>query len=77
MSYDAICEPPKAPEIEASRAEGGQPEIRPSMVFSIEPGIYLPEVGGFRHSDTVAITETGNHKMGPHVEKPTDLTITV
>jgi Xaa-Pro aminopeptidase len=29
------------------------------MVFTIEPGIYDPAVGGFRHSDTVAVTEHG------------------
>jgi Xaa-Pro dipeptidase len=34
--------------------------IEPGMVFSIEPGIYLPGVGGFRHSDTVLITNDGN-----------------
>ena len=34
--------------------------IEPGMVFSIEPGIYLPGIGGFRHSDTVLITEHGN-----------------
>ena len=34
--------------------------IEPGMLFSIEPGIYLPGTGGFRHSDTVLVTETGN-----------------
>ena len=29
------------------------------MVFTIEPGVYDSEVGGFRHSDTVAVTEDG------------------
>jgi len=33
--------------------------LEPGMVFSVEPGIYLPELGGFRHSDTVVITEDG------------------
>ena len=28
-------------------------------VFTVEPGLYDPEVGGFRHSDTVAVTEDG------------------
>ncbi|WP_419908548.1 M24 family metallopeptidase [Candidatus Poriferisodalis sp.] len=35
-------------------------EIEPGMVFSIEPGIYFAGLGGFRHSDTVLVTETGN-----------------
>jgi Xaa-Pro dipeptidase len=29
------------------------------MVFSVEPGIYAPGVGGARHSDTVLVTATG------------------
>jgi Xaa-Pro aminopeptidase len=29
------------------------------MVFTIEPGLYDPAIGGFRHSDTVAVTEHG------------------
>ena len=33
--------------------------LKPGMVFTIEPGLYNPELGGFRHSDTVVITEEG------------------
>ena len=29
------------------------------MVISIEPGIYLPGLGGVRHSDTVLVTRDG------------------
>jgi Xaa-Pro aminopeptidase len=29
------------------------------MVFTVEPGLYDSELGGFRHSDTVAVTESG------------------
>ena len=29
------------------------------MVFTVEPGIYLKDFAGFRHSDTVAVTEDG------------------
>lgn len=46
-------------------AEGDMREIRPGMVFTIEPAIYVPGTGGFRHSDTVLITEDGNHNMTP------------
>ncbi|MDD3840022.1 MAG: Xaa-Pro peptidase family protein [Clostridia bacterium] len=33
--------------------------LEAGMVFSIEPGIYIPEIGGFRHSDTVIVKEDG------------------
>jgi Xaa-Pro aminopeptidase len=38
---------------------GDQTEIRPGMVFTVEPGLYVPGLGGFRHSDTVLVTEQG------------------
>ena len=38
---------------------GDHTEIRPGMVFTVEPGLYAPELGGFRHSDTVLVTEKG------------------
>ncbi|MBB6520712.1 M24 family metallopeptidase [Pseudoteredinibacter isoporae] len=44
-------------------AEGYEKEIKANMVFSIEPGIYIPGVGGFRFSDTVLITKDGFRKM--------------
>ncbi len=31
--------------------------LAPHMVFSSEPGIYLPDVGGVRHDDTVFVTD--------------------
>ncbi|WP_088032123.1 M24 family metallopeptidase [Evansella clarkii] len=33
--------------------------IEEGMVFTIEPGIYIPEIGGFRHSDTLVVTAEG------------------
>ncbi len=38
---------------------GDHTRIEPGMVFTIEPGVYSSEVGGFRHSDTVVVTEDG------------------
>jgi Xaa-Pro dipeptidase len=38
---------------------GDETEIRPGMVFTVEPGLYAPELGGFRHSDTVLVTQEG------------------
>jgi Xaa-Pro aminopeptidase len=45
---------------EAPFLDVGDPTpLEPGMVFTIEPGLYDPEVGGFRHSDTVVVTEDG------------------
>jgi Xaa-Pro aminopeptidase len=38
---------------------GDVTEIRPGMVFTVEPGLYALELGGFRHSDTVLVTNDG------------------
>lgn len=38
---------------------GDDTPIESGMVFTVEPGLYTPELGGFRHSDTVAVTQDG------------------
>lgn len=38
---------------------GDETEIREGMVFTVEPGLYVPDMGGFRHSDTVYANEDG------------------
>lgn len=37
--------------------------IEENMVLSVEPGIYLPGAGGFRHSDTVVIRAGGAERL--------------
>ncbi len=44
--------------------------LEPGMVLSVEPGFYVPGLGGFRHSDTVAVTERGPQLL---TEYPRDL----
>ncbi|KPL87316.1 M24 family metallopeptidase [Ardenticatena maritima] len=39
--------------------EGNQEPLEPGMVFTVEPGIYIPDVGGVRVEDVVAVTENG------------------
>jgi len=34
-------------------------KMKPGMVFTVEPGIYDRSIGGFRHSDTIVITDDG------------------
>jgi Xaa-Pro aminopeptidase len=38
---------------------GDHTPLEPGMVFTIEPGVYKEGLGGFRHSDTVLVDETG------------------
>lgn len=34
-------------------------ELEPGMVVTVEPGLYVPDFAGFRHSDTVLVTNDG------------------
>lgn len=40
--------------------------LQEGMVYTIEPGIYVPGVGGFRHSDTVILTKSGSFAITQH-----------
>ena len=40
--------------------QGDKMPLQPGMVFSIEPGIYLPGVGGARLEETVLVTPEGH-----------------
>lgn len=40
-------------------SEGSEDVLQAGMIVSIEPGIYVQGVGGYRHSDTVLVTESG------------------
>lgn len=56
-------------------AEGYDRVIEPDMVFSVEPGIYIPGTGGFRFSDTVRVTADGNRVLTRAPESLADLTL--
>lgn len=37
--------------------------LRPGMLITIEPGIYLPNIGGCRYEDTILITQDGYENL--------------
>jgi Xaa-Pro dipeptidase len=57
-------------------AEGSPEVLRENMLISIEPGIYLPGVGGIRHSDTVLVTRDGYEFLTRHPMDLASLTVT-
>jgi len=56
---------------------GDSTPLEPGMVFTIEPGLYDDEVGGFRHSDTVAVTDNGWDLLTDYPSDLESLTIPV
>jgi len=58
-------------------AIGSGDVLEKNMVVSIEPGIYLPDIGGFRHSDTVLITDQGCLSLTKAPDKLEELVLAV
>ena len=56
---------------------GDHTPVEPGMVFTIEPGLYSSEVGGFRHSDTVVVTPDGIDILTSYPKDIESLTIPV
>ncbi|MGC9530433.1 MAG: M24 family metallopeptidase [Candidatus Bipolaricaulaceae bacterium] len=54
---------------------GDDTVIEPGMVFSVEPGIYIPGFAGFRHSDTVVVTPNGTERITYYPRDLASLTI--
>jgi len=57
-------------------AEGSQEILKENMLISIEPGIYLPGIGGVRHSDTVLVTKDGYESLTRYPTELDQLTVT-
>lgn len=55
----------EAPRFAATR-------FKPGQVFTVEPGLYYPGLGGVRHEDVIVVTETGARLL-TKIEKPLEL----
>ncbi len=56
---------------------GDDTVLKPGMVFVVGPGLYVPELGGFRHGDTVVITQSGMEVLSYYPRDLTSLTLPV
>lgn len=56
-------------------AIGDDRVLEAGMLISIEPGIYVPDRGGFRHSDTVLVTADGCARLTEAPEELEELTL--
>jgi Xaa-Pro dipeptidase len=54
---------------------GDHTPVEAGMVFTIEPGVYDSELGGFRHSDTVLVTPDGIELLTSYPTELEQLTI--
>ncbi|MFZ1879772.1 MAG: Xaa-Pro peptidase family protein [Gaiellaceae bacterium] len=63
---------------EAPFLDGGDhTPLEPGMVFTIEPGVYDADIGGFRHSDTVLVTDDGIELLTDYPRDIESLTLPV
>jgi Xaa-Pro dipeptidase len=58
-------------------AEGDKTILKEGMTFSCEPGVYDPEWGGFRHSDTVIVRKDRGEVMNKYPTRLEDMIIEI
>ncbi|GGS32759.1 putative dipeptidase PepE [Streptomyces humidus] len=57
-------------------AVGSDDVLAPNMLISIEPAVYVEGIGGYRHSDTVLVTQDGYRSLSPTADDIDSLTLT-
>jgi Xaa-Pro aminopeptidase len=57
-------------------AQGNEEVLNENMVISIEPGIYIEGMGGYRHSDTIRVTKEGYELLTQYPTDIEDMTVT-
>jgi Xaa-Pro dipeptidase len=58
-------------------AEGDKTVLREGMTFSCEPGVYDPDWGGFRHSDTVVVRKDRGEILNKYPTRLEDMIIEI
>jgi Xaa-Pro aminopeptidase len=58
-------------------AEGDKTVLREGMTFSCEPGVYDPDFGGFRHSDTVVVRKERGEILNRYPTRLDDMIIEI
>ncbi|HZQ21986.1 MAG TPA: Xaa-Pro peptidase family protein [Terriglobales bacterium] len=58
-------------------AEGDKTVLKEGMTFSCEPGVYDPDWGGFRHSDTVIVRKEKAEIMNTYPTRLADMIIEI
>jgi Xaa-Pro dipeptidase len=58
-------------------AEGDRTVLQESMTFSCEPGVYDPDWGGFRHSDTVVVRKDKGEIINTYPTRLEDMVIEI
>lgn len=58
-------------------AEGDKTVLKTGMTFSCEPGVYDPDFGGFRHSDTVVVGKERGRILNTYPTRLEDMIIDI
>jgi Xaa-Pro aminopeptidase len=57
--------------------EGDKTVLREGMTFSCEPGVYDPDFGGFRHSDTVVVRKERGESLNHYPTRLEEMVIEI